>query len=277
MRKFNKSLLTVVLLLVSLSSFGASVVVKTMAVEPASDGSEYVRVVLKLTDKFLGKEIGVLFHEDAAAFAWNDGIGIMMIEHYNGGIQAHGYNQNTWVKDAGIKLIAAQDEVALWFKIDVDNDKHSCSAQISGESSVSTVYTDYLSRESNNANTAAAVKYCTITYNDLAAGGNTPGCVEVVSDATVVSSISPYSFPTALSEMASSESVKVYPSIVQDFVTISSELVVSNVRVLSLNGQQIISANETGRLDVSSLAQGIYLVEVKTADNNIFRQKIVKK
>lgn len=72
---------------------------------------------------------------------------------------------------------------------------------------------------------------------------------------------------------------KFYPNPVKDVLTISHETTISNVIVVNLLGQQLISksinANES-QLDLSTLSAGTYLVKVTTEDNFEKTIKIVK-
>jgi hypothetical protein len=63
------------------------------------------------------------------------------------------------------------------------------------------------------------------------------------------------------------ETVKVFPNPAKDVVNIQGSSVIKSVEVSDLSGRTVMSQNEVnGKMDVSSLKRGVYLVRVTTAD-----------
>lgn len=74
-----------------------------------------------------------------------------------------------------------------------------------------------------------------------------------------------------------SDQVLLYPSNVTDILYIKSEIRVSSVLVYSLQGAKVISiTTPIDQINMSSLAEGVYIVKVELVDNTIFSAKITK-
>ncbi|KAA3622072.1 MAG: T9SS C-terminal target domain-containing protein [Flavobacterium sp.] len=75
-----------------------------------------------------------------------------------------------------------------------------------------------------------------------------------------------------------SSQFSIYPNPASEILTISSEgIVVESLSVYSITGQRIIYTNDpTNQIDVSSLSEGLYLLEI-TSENGRQVQKFIKK
>jgi hypothetical protein len=84
-------------------------------------------------------------------------------------------------------------------------------------------------------------------------------------------------YELSVNEYELSAKIKVYPNPVSDILNITSEkVVIESVSVYSLAGQQLISPTENfENIDVSSLSEGIYLLEIYT-ENGRQVQKFIK-
>ena len=70
-------------------------------------------------------------------------------------------------------------------------------------------------------------------------------------------------------------SLNIYPNPTMDFIKINNEEPV-NVKIINLNGKVVKSKNlKNGKIDISDLASGIYLLEVQL-NGKIYKQKIRK-
>ncbi|MCH2196992.1 T9SS type A sorting domain-containing protein [Kordia sp.] len=61
---------------------------------------------------------------------------------------------------------------------------------------------------------------------------------------------------------ADQDVVTVYPNPVKNMLHINSTIHVETIKVFSINGQQLLQAQDTNTLDVSNLQKGIYLVQI---------------
>ena len=74
------------------------------------------------------------------------------------------------------------------------------------------------------------------------------------------------------------DQVQLYPSNVTDILYIKSKVEVSSALVYSLQGVQVINiTTATDRIDMSGLAEGVYIVKIKLLDNTIYSRKVNKK
>jgi hypothetical protein len=97
-----------------------------------------------------------------------------------------------------------------------------------------------------------------------------------ISSASPVISVS---FATSIDpNNANSDQVQLYPSNVTDILYIKSRVEVSSALVYSLQGAQVINiTTATDRIDMSGLANGVYIVKVTLLDNTIHSGKVNKK
>lgn len=97
----------------------------------------------------------------------------------------------------------------------------------------------------------------------------TGGYVLLVSNIKVVESGS----VTGIDDVENAQ-VAVYPNPASDMIMVEAENV-NLVQVLDINGRVVLSSERAGRLDVSALASGVYVVRVVCADG-VSTTKIVK-
>ncbi len=70
--------------------------------------------------------------------------------------------------------------------------------------------------------------------------------------------------------------VSIYPNPVQNYLTISTTDQVKKIEVINTLGQKILETSQNKNIDVSSLNEGIYYVNVRT-DKDCLIKKIIKK
>ncbi|WP_430937316.1 T9SS type A sorting domain-containing protein [Saccharicrinis sp. 156] len=152
------------------------------------------------------------------------------------------------------------------------------SIQRASETTVTELYTDIDSRgyARGGTSTNSQAKYCTIVWND-ALGINTQACIEVIMDPVVVTSITPHTFATAINNEVEASTVSIFPTMVENNITISSHEEVSAVNVYSLTGQQVLAVKNQAVVSLSVLIAGPYVVEVLSANGDVCRKKIMKK
>ncbi len=196
-----KSFLTLLLILgVPLSLHAGQTIVKTMPLNNSITETGIVRLVVKLTDDATGPDIGITLHESDLAAPWDDGMAIMMFDftkNTNGGIHLAGYNgEASWDWNTNVKTVEKGRQIALFLTVDAANNTHSLAAQMQGETSVTTIYTDYGDRASLKGKPNANAGYCSVFVNNR--DGQQSSAVEIIEEATIVSSISPYEFSDSL-------------------------------------------------------------------------------
>lgn len=75
-----------------------------------------------------------------------------------------------------------------------------------------------------------------------------------------------------------SAGISIYPSLVEDQVTIESESELSEIRLMDVNGAYLRSWDgDVTRIDLSDLAPGPYLLEINTRKGSSVASKLVKK
>ena len=122
----------------------------------------------------------------------------------------------------------------------------------------------------NVAGTLATTGIATGDYVVYAVdGSDNLSAASPVITITPVSSIDPNN--------ANPDQVQLYPSIVTDILYIKSKVEVSSALVYSLQGAQVINiTTPTDRIDMSGLADGVYIVKVKLLDDTIYSGKVNK-
>lgn len=63
-------------------------------------------------------------------------------------------------------------------------------------------------------------------------------------------------------------SIKVFPNPTSDFVNIKADKNVSNVTFFNIVGEEVKAVNNSIRIDISDLNQGIYIINIQFADNS---------
>ena len=76
-----------------------------------------------------------------------------------------------------------------------------------------------------------------------------------------------------------SNSIQIYPTQVQNSLNIQSESPVRKINIYSMTGQKQLEANNPGiaSVDISSLSNGIYIVEIFADNGTTFKGKIIKR
>jgi len=76
-----------------------------------------------------------------------------------------------------------------------------------------------------------------------------------------------------------SNSIRIYPTQVQNSLNIQSESPVRKINIYSMTGQKQLEANNPGiaSVDISSLSNGIYIVEIFADNGTAFKGKIIKR
>ncbi len=268
----------VLLLTVSFSANAGQTVVETADLgEDKAAGT--VRIVVSLTDVFVSNDaakntdIGIILHQTDFT-GWNDGIALCMIQLMSetGEIELKGYNASAWGTE--IVKVERNKQIALWLSYDADADTHSLSYQLEGETATTELYSAYGNRALPRSAANDFSRFCTVAFNN---NFTAEGCVTIDNSAKFVDTIEPYTFETsaAISQTQANNAIQVSPSIAQNEITILSELAISAVSVVSINGQEILSSSNS-KIDVSSLNAGIYLVKATTIDGNITIKRFVK-
>ncbi len=289
--KFFVALLCLVT--VSSTAFAAQILVKTMPLGDGITTTGLVRIVVKVTDQHLGRDLGIVLHEETPwAANWDWGIGIMLFENIHSTVannaQIRGYDgtgTGAFVSASGTKNIAKGTTIALWFDIDIAAKTHRLVAQTSEEATPAEVYANYISRASLKGKPHANAKYCTVFYNDVAAtapnggGINSAASIEVLSDAQIVTSVEAFDFSqiTTGIENAQNGKLSVYPTVANDYLNIVSDEKIASVKVFSLVGQEVMRvADVNSGISISNLKSGNYILETTNANNVISRVKFVK-
>lgn len=283
--KFFLALLCVVAL--NFSAFAGQTIVKTMPLGDGISTTGYVRLVVKVTDQHIGKDLGIVLHEeDPYAKNWDYGIGIMMFENVAATVEntseIRGYDGNTpgWNLTA-IKQIQKGTIVALWFAVDIANATHGLSVQTSTETAPAELYSGLKSRASQKSKPANNAKYCTVFFNDVAGslGVNTAESIQILSDAQIVTSVEAFDFSTLPSAVknVNNLNISVYPTLATEYLNIQTDEIIGSVKIYSTIGKTVYEGKADTKISVSDLQAGSYIVELKTIDNKIFRQNFLKK
>lgn len=69
----------------------------------------------------------------------------------------------------------------------------------------------------------------------------------------------------------------IYPNPTKDFLNIVATSSISEVKIFNPMGQLVLTAKNTSEIDIAELGKGIYLVYIKTEDNQVGVEKIIKK
>ncbi len=112
----------------------------------------------------------------------------------------------------------------------------------------------------------------------IAAGDYVVYAIDGSDNISAASHVIAVTWPTSIDpNKAGSDQVQVYPSIVTNILYIESEIQVSSVMVYTLQGAKVISIDTTiDQINMSGLADGVYIVKVLLVDNTIFSGKISK-
>lgn len=191
----TKSVLSIILFtLPFFSLYSAQEIVKTMPLGE-SQISGTVRLVVRLNEEAIGPDIGITLHQNLPAQPWDDALALCMfdfIKNTNGGIYLAGYNASSWEWHTEVKKVQKNRMVALWLTYDADKNTHSLSAQMQGETSVTSIYSNYGARAPQRGMPNDWVGYCSLFINNK--DGQSTSAIEVIEEATFVSNIEPFDF-----------------------------------------------------------------------------------
>ena len=94
---------------------------------------------------------------------------------------------------------------------------------------------------------------------------------------TASSAITVNTSSTGTGSIEDAKALQLYPSPVKDVLTIKTKLTISSVEVYSLRGNKVLSINKSvDKIDMSSLAGGVYVISINFTDKTNFTSKIVK-
>lgn len=280
MKKLRLFMSAVLLTAFMISANAGQTIVKTMPLGQSITGTGIVRLVVKVSSSAIGPDMGFTLHEAEPAAPWNDAMAIGMFDfakNSNGGIHLAGYNAGTWDWETNVKTVEAGKQIVLWITVDAANNLHGLSAQMEGETEVTTVYENYGDRASLQGKANAAANFCSVFVNDR--DGATADHIEIVKDAEVVTAIEAYTFEggSAIRQQVATANVKVAPTVVSDMLTLTSEKAIAQVAVMSLSGQAMITKQNVNKLNVAELSAGVYFVKATTVDGAVAIQRIMKK
>jgi protein subunit release factor A len=80
--------------------------------------------------------------------------------------------------------------------------------------------------------------------------------------------------PAAISEIANSISVNVFPNPTSGLITIETNDLIEEIVLMSANGQMITRTTEK-TVDLTNLPSGVYFLNIET-DNGVITKKILK-
>jgi len=82
--------------------------------------------------------------------------------------------------------------------------------------------------------------------------------------------------PNSLQKV-NNNALRIHPNPAKNSVTIETNEEIKHIRVLTLNGQEIISQKNNTQVDLSTVEEGVYLICVETATDNYTERMVVKK
>ncbi len=283
MKKFTKLFMICAIMLGASSiAFAGMTSVATMDLgEDKTSG--VVRVVIKLTDTFVSNatnntDVGILVHQDAFT-GWNDGIAISMFQSLTAEenkVVLKGYNASTWVVEDQ-KEVERNKQIALWLTFDAVADTHGLHYQIEGSDSIVEVYSGYANRAVNQGGLNEFGRYLTVAFNDRF---SSEGCVEIIDSAVCVETVAAYTFEggsAALKYQKEKAQVSVFPTVVNNEITLKAEKAIAQVSVLNISGQEMMTRYNVNKLNVAELSTGVYFVKATTVEGAVAIQRIIKK
>lgn len=102
----------------------------------------------------------------------------------------------------------------------------------------------------------------TVTTED---GGKTATCNVTVEEATDINEVKRVD-------------IQLYPNPVADVLYIQTEETITNLRLLTISGVLMIEENEVfDKIDISNLPQGVYILTLRSAEGNLWQERIIKK
>lgn len=87
----------------------------------------------------------------------------------------------------------------------------------------------------------------------------------------------PFTFTVGITKNTALENkVSIYPNPASNFVQIYTDLQVTNLRVLSLNGQLISESMNTKKIDVENLKPGLYVLRITATEGTVTKRLVIK-
>jgi hypothetical protein len=68
----------------------------------------------------------------------------------------------------------------------------------------------------------------------------------------------------------------IFPTIINNYFEVKGTAVPAEIAVFDITGNQLLNIQNQHRVNTSTLATGVYLIVIRSADNQIFRMKIIK-
>lgn len=81
---------------------------------------------------------------------------------------------------------------------------------------------------------------------------------------------------TTTNSFYDNSSLVIYPSIINDYFEVQGSVTPAEISIFDLTGDKILQIYNQQRVNTSVLASGVYLVVIRSTDNQIFRMKIIK-
>ncbi len=192
MKKINKLLITLSsLLMITVLGYAGPAVVKQMPLSSSIDSAGTVRVIVKVTEEFTSKDIGVILHKEEFSAGWDQSMAATLFDFTSKELRGYSGATSAWVAPEPKKLFGIGDTVVLWQTINVADATHALYVQLASETEITTVYEDLKFRASIKGQPYDTANFCTVFVNDLI-GANALQAVEIIEEATVVDSITPY-------------------------------------------------------------------------------------
>jgi len=85
---------------------------------------------------------------------------------------------------------------------------------------------------------------------------------------------------TGIKEINKSTQISVYPNPTEGLLSLESETEIAEMRIIDLQGKTLLSQKNIGfqnKIDLRNIAEGMYILIVKTKDNQLYKEKIVIK
>lgn len=100
-----------------------------------------------------------------------------------------------------------------------------------------------------------------IQYGFVITGRNANPADEIALGSVVIAAAD-----ASITEANPFGSISTYPNPATDLISISSEIAVESYKVFGTNGQLLLDGSYNGSIDVSSLRDGVYFIEVQSGD-----------
>lgn len=195
--------------------------------------------------------------------------------YVNGGVGA--ITPDNWLITPAITLPADGNYTLSWFATGASNDygeEHYAVYVATGNTVADFTATtpiseetlagyEWVSRSSSLADYAGQTVYVAFRHYNC-----TDMYVLGIDDVSIAAT-------SGIEDAENASSVAVYPNPVLNMLNIAGDNI-QKVEVIDINGRTVLSNDRAGQLDMSNLAEGVYMVRVISADG-IHTQKVVKK